>query len=430
MKGPPPMLTYREETAVQRWFVEAEVALLRTGSAGAALDRLRGTLDAQDADNPYRHRLEALTSGGTHRPPPGYAERWGYGGIRAFTSSAGLELFQISIRTFPEHDTLCYYIDRPEPTLIDVGSGLPSTRDDWADRLEVLDRVFGIPDPRHRLRHMIVSHGHIDHYGYLPRLLEEVRPEISVHELDARVLEQFDERIVLAAQDLDRFLAGTGLSDGSREQLMGLFRGAKDHFRPVPVDVRLRQGSVVPGGGRVIHTPGHCPGLICIRFDDLLYTADHLLQHITPHQSPQALNPFFGLENYFSSLQKVAAVDDIRTGLPAHGPLIHDIRGRVHEILYFHQRRLAQVLELCETPRSLVEISRDLFGEFHGYSVILGLEEAAAHVEYLHQHGWLRVTNLDAVDRGETRVLRYRLDPEAIKRRKEPSVSAQSPEVD
>jgi hypothetical protein len=48
-----------------------------------------------------------------------------------------------------------------------------------------------------------------------------------------------------------------------------------------------------------------------------------------------------------------------------------------------------------------------MFGEQDGYSRILALDEAGAHVEYLHQLGRLRIANLDAVASARDPVIEY-----------------------
>ena len=69
--------------------------------------------------------------------------------------------------------------------------------------------------------------------------------------------------------------------------------------------------------------------------------------------------------------------------LPGHEDPIADLRGRSDGIVAHHERRLNQVLEICREPRHLVEISKTPFGQKSGYTRILALEEAGAHVEYL-----------------------------------------------
>lgn len=425
------MLTYKEQKNVARWFCEAEIAWLQDQTTDSeSLQALRSALDSQPATDRWRRRLESFDRLIAQRRRPTrddeYVRHWGYGGIRLFETASGRQIYQISIRSFPGHDTHCYYLHGVEPVLIDIGSGLPSNGADWNARGHVLDAVYGIDETMRSLRHLVISHGHVDHYGFLPRLLELARPTIYCHELDARVLEQFDERIVLAGLDLKRYLLHAGVPADETHALIELFSEGREYFSNCAVDIRLRDGSVIPGGGEVIHVPGHCAGLICIRFDDLLFTADHVLQDVTPHQAPQALNPFFGLEHYFASLHKIADLTGIRLALPSHGPLIHDLRSRIQDILYFHQRRLGQVLEMFAEPRTVAEIAQELFGDLSGYNVILGIEEAGAHVEYLHQHGWLRVVNVESLRTGDTTIARYVQDPEAMKYRKEPTVRGRS----
>jgi hypothetical protein len=42
-----------------------------------------------------------------------------------------------------------------------------------------------------------------------------------------------------------------------------------------------------------------------------------------------------------------------------------------------------------------------------GFHVLLALEEVAAHVEYLYQHGKLSIANLDEYQRDEISPIRY-----------------------
>jgi hypothetical protein len=46
-----------------------------------------------------------------------------------------------------------------------------------------------------------------------------------------------------------------------------------------------------------------------------------------------------------------------------------------------------------------LEVSKELFGEVHGYNVLLALEEAGAHIEYLYQRGLLEIQNLAELER-------------------------------
>ena len=141
---------------------------------------------------------------------------------------------------------------------------------------------------------------------------------LAVHELDARVLSCFDERMVIASKDVEVFLAPRRRADAERAQMLALYLRSQDWFKPVDVDRALRDGDLVGNGHRVIHTPGHCPGQICLQVGDVLLTSDHVLARITPHQFPQAITPFGGLEHYFHSLAKVRQAQPVNLALGGH----------------------------------------------------------------------------------------------------------------
>jgi glyoxylase-like metal-dependent hydrolase (beta-lactamase superfamily II) len=123
-----------------------------------------------------------------------------------------------------------------------------------------------------------------------------------------------------------------------------------------------------------------------------------VLGHISPHQSPERLTLYTGLGHYLESLSRLEQwAQDVDLILGGHGPVIHDLGKRVGEIRQIHQERLEKVLEICNQPQTIYEVSKQLFGEVHGYNVLLAIEEAGAHVEYLYSRGFLGIENLDEI---------------------------------
>lgn len=60
--------------------------------------------------------------------------------------------------------------------------------------------------------------------------------------------------------------------------------------------------------------------------------------------------------------------------------------------------RLAKILDLIsERPRTVLEISKTLFGKVAGYNILLALEEAGAHIEYLYRLGFISIENIEEV---------------------------------
>jgi glyoxylase-like metal-dependent hydrolase (beta-lactamase superfamily II) len=339
-----------------------------------------------------------------------YVDRHGAAGVLRFHSSGGARIYSMSVETFPRHINNVYLVlEEGSSILFDCGSGLASSQRDLELGFAVVRAAFGEVARYEEVDWCVVSHAHYDHFGGSNQFKRRTRGRLAVHELDARVLSCFDERLVIASKDVDIFWRRAGVPDGERAALLAMYGAAKSSFRSEEVDRVLRDGDAVgPGGGyKVHHVPGHCPGLMCLQVHDVLLTSDHVLSRITPHQFPQAITPFAGLEHYFRSLFKIRQLDGIRFALGGHEDPIWDLRARIDAIELFHRERLARVLSLCDGPKTVVAVAQELFGVQEGYSRILALDEAGAHVEYLHDMGKLRVANLDAVAQARDPVIEY-----------------------
>lgn len=325
-----------------------------------------------------------------------------------YETRSGVRIYRLPVETFPQHINNIYLIlDGDRSTLFDVGSGTPQSVEDLERGFVRVREGFGEDIGLSSVRHVVISHSHIDHFGFVAYFTRETDAEVFIHELDARVLNNFEERIVLASKDLQVFMERSGLKPEARQELEELYRFSKNFFKSVELDRVLRDGDRIINGYTVHHVPGHCPGQICLQVEDVLLTADHVLSRITPHQSPASITPFCGLEHYLQSLDKIRRVEGISLALPGHEEPIHDLHARVDAIAGHHARRLDQVLEICREAAPLVRVSKKLFGAKSGYTRILALEEAGAHVEYLFQRGELRIANVEEVSQEANPVIFY-----------------------
>jgi glyoxylase-like metal-dependent hydrolase (beta-lactamase superfamily II) len=175
--------------------------------------------------------------------------------------------------------------------------------------------------------------------------------------------------------------------------------------------------------------PGHCPGEVVILVDDVLLSGDHVLETISPHQTPEHLALNMGLGTYLDSLHRLMPyADDIRLTLGGHEGPITDLKARIRGIQELHHERLNQMLSLLHKPMTLAEIAREIFPDVRGYHELLALEEAGAHMEYLEQRGFLQVENLKETNGRDPEPMLYRKREGAMLPLQIPGMAADRPE--
>jgi len=130
----------------------------------------------------------------------------------------------------------------------ETGEGVVIDPGDNAERI-----VQIIKDEKISVKHIINTHGHIDHIGANGGVKEATGASILIHELDAPTL--------LDAED-------------NLSEWMGL------NVTGPPADQALRNGDRISVGKTVelvvIHTPGHTKGGICLKCGDIIFTGDTL----------------------------------------------------------------------------------------------------------------------------------------------------------
>jgi glyoxylase-like metal-dependent hydrolase (beta-lactamase superfamily II) len=338
-----------------------------------------------------------------------YREEHGVAGVRRFTTAGGATIYLLAIETFTDHVNNVYLIrDGNRVTLYDCGSQMALARDDFKRAQRVLTEVYGEPLGLDDVADLVISHSHIDHFGGVGHW-KSAGVRVHVHEFDARVLTRFEERIIVASMSVRVFLERAGLDERTRVELEQMYVFTKQLFKSVPAVDRLLVDGDAVNGYVAHHAPGHCPGQICLQVHNVLLTADHVLPRITPHQSPESITPWTGLDHYLIALEKFRHIGGVDLALPGHEEPIPRLSQRIVEIEQFHHGRLDKVKALCAAePRTTAEMAEALFGQQAGYSRLLALEETAAHVEYLARRGVLEIANLEELTRMANPPLRYR----------------------
>jgi glyoxylase-like metal-dependent hydrolase (beta-lactamase superfamily II) len=326
--------------------------------------------------------------------------------MKTYSTEGNARIYQITIHEFPGLVGNVYLVVTGKyRVLIDTGSGFGESNKDLEMGLNEISELRGEDCSLARLSHIFITHGHIDHFGGLSNIREKTKAKICIHELDRRIISNHLERLSLAAHRLEEFLTEAGVNYEQRGNHLEMYKITKSLFRSVNVDLTYEALGMSLGPFKFIHVPGHCAGHVVIQLHDCLFTGDHILEKTSPHQAPEQITLSTGLDTYLKSLEIVRPLSNrVKLSLGGHENPIQDLEKRIDEIRSIHQARLQRVLDILAKPHTIADISRYLFGKVEGYTILLALEEAGAHVEYLYQRGFLQITNLKELDESSTLV--------------------------
>ncbi len=320
--------------------------------------------------------------------------------IGVYQSAKGARIYRMPLEVFPGMGGYSHLVYSGDVVaLVDVGSGFGVSDEHLEAGLAAVREQHGEHAEWGDITHILITHGHIDHYGGLKYVRQHCSAPVGVHELDLRVLINYEERLQLIGWRLREFLIEAGVEADQVEEIMDLYLINKQLYSSQTVDFTYQAVGMMIGSLRLSHMPGHCPGQVVIQVDDVLLSGDHVLETISPHQSPERLSLNTGLGTYLESLERLAPLaNDIRLTLGGHEGPIFDLGERIRAIQALHRERLEQVLAMLDVPRTVADIAMELFPNAKGYHVLLALEEAGAHVEYLAQRAFLRIDNIDDLD--------------------------------
>ena len=330
-----------------------------------------------------------------------------------FTTRNGARIYRIPLEAFHNFWVYAYLIFVDDQiVLIDTGSGSDDSNRCLLAGFERVRTEEGLGSVLDSLTHILITHGHIDHFGGLPFLVDKTDAKVGIHELDLRNLTNYEERIIVSERRLRDFLVEAGVDAEKREQIVRVYMVNKMLSKSVPVDFTYSAIGMQLGRFEFLHVPGHSAGHVAIRLDDYIFCGDHVLNGISPHQWPERLTLNMGLGHYLDSLDKFErwAGDGYSLILSGHNEPIADLSLRIRQIKQIHAQRLERTVGILSEPHTVAEVSSRLFPNVGGYDILLSVEEAGAHVEYLYQRGLLGIANIAEMEQGRVPLLYKRLN--------------------
>ncbi len=272
--------------------------------------------------------------------------------------------------------------------LIDCGLNSPESFQALRDSLDALGVSW------QSIRQILLTHMHPDHSGLASKLLELTGARLLMHRVEVRLLAE-------AADDarrlrwLDQVMRDAGVPAALTQKVDRAFGGAAQSFRKLEPDWVLEGGETVPtaaGSLKVLWTPGHSPGHVCLyaRRERFLIAGDLILDGITPNIG--WLPERDALADYLASLD---AMERLEVGivLPSHGDPLNDHRAWIRATRRHHDERCRLILEaVAASPRTAHEVVGELWktplAPFHHRFAIW---EVLAHLQYLANRNRLAV---------------------------------------
>jgi glyoxylase-like metal-dependent hydrolase (beta-lactamase superfamily II) len=352
-------------------------------------------------------------------PDSHYIATFGVRGVVRYALSNGLAIFRVPVFSFAmsdwkDHWTSTYLVQgKHSLTLVDTGTHL--SEESLRQGIQVVREFFKVPVSLEQVDHVLITHAHFDHFGGLGFVLPASGARLYIHEWDAATLTHYAKEVAQGRERILRFMHQSGMPEPEIQNLMKMHGEPKRNILGFPVYHAFGDGEHIIEDFEIIHTPGHCPGLSCIRVGDVILLGDHVLNTVTPHQFPKIYTSGSGLLNYMNSLLKIMVhSENARLGLPSHYGDVPNIERRALEILTEHQERIAGLLKTLDVPKSLYQLTADYFQyqrgrELTGYEQLLALEEIGAHVEYMEETlGVVAADSTHAIAPNGEHVLFYR----------------------
>jgi len=312
-----------------------------------------------------------------------------------FETSGGAKIDRIPLEAFPNFWAYVYVVQKDETCiLIDSGSGTDISHENLLSGLEQI----GIQPSD--LTHILLTHAHIDHFGGLSKLRPITGAKIGVHELDLQTVAHHEARLSLISRRLASFLAETGLPEETRNQILSIYHFSKAIYQSVSVDFTYEAIDMRLGPFEFIHLPGHCPGHVAIRVDDVVFCGDMVVEGVTPHLSPESISPYSGLDHYLESLVHLHRwAKDVRLIFNGHDDVITNLPAHIESTKQNILRRMNKAIAALHEPLTIEEVCRAVYGEMSGYNLLLVIEKTGAYIEYFYEHGMIEIVNAEELER-------------------------------
>ncbi|MCX8181759.1 MAG: MBL fold metallo-hydrolase [Candidatus Methanomethyliaceae archaeon] len=268
--------------------------------------------------------------------------------------------------------THSYLLKRELTVLIDAGLDSSDNRTYIRRTLKELDGL--------NIDYILVTHGHLDHFGLAGYLQRETGAEILVHELDATALKDYTKAISWYDEVYDYAVEG-GYEPQELEKIRSKLLIAIEMMRTPDFFKPFRELTLDLGGYtlRSLSLPGHTPGSVGYAFGESVFSGDVAIEGST------VVGEF---RQEMNSLQKLKSFKNIFAGHRKTPLTITDIESLETHFI----NRLEQVLRTVRSGMKLREVVNSIYGEMPEESFvrnIIPIRQTLSYLKYLEEEGYV-----------------------------------------
>lgn len=249
-----------------------------------------------------------------------------------------------------------YVITGSDGLIFDGGYGNRSCIRHFEKEFREIERACRERGVENRIRRILLSHAHADHFSGLSRLSRRYNLDIILTDRMSRIIS--DEETYRGSYAVKK--------EKRRSGLRGLFSAAAARFQASfeffiyrlywgveyvkSPDIIIEENTKIMINGEeweIFHSPGHSDDHITLYNSStgVLFSGDNIMRSINVWLGP----PRSDLDCYDSSLERVLTLGKLDIILPAHGSPVTEPKKRVEEILTWRRKRVNDVFEIIES---------------------------------------------------------------------------------
>ncbi len=268
-----------------------------------------------------------------------------------------------------------------EYTMIDAGFQSTSS-----ELLSTIHDEFG---DNIRISRLVITHIHYDHYGGVNQVVSRFSSRVMMHQREMEVVNALSRAVSEEGVSWLRLLSVPNMVMDKVLKIISQER------KNIPRPNQLINGELsiesISGTWRIIHTPGHTPGHVCLYNNDngALISGDHLLPQETSNVPFYPIEGYNPLRDYLASLTTVKRIKPSIV-IPSHGEPFSSAESRIGELYRHHNERLRQTLAaLLSGESKITEVARQIkwsrghFDTLSAFDKWLALLETISHLEFL-----------------------------------------------